>query len=216
MALEIKDPATGQIKTWVWIAMGVVGVAIFFLISRAGGSANNATAAPAPNVAGGQSSDITDYLNQLESSLQDIAGNSNVPVTTTQPPAPNPTNPGQLQDIIDQLKEGNKVLEQAQQNLLSLLNQQSTLQNQFSTAEAQRADLITKREHAQARINDLKIQYKSGQIGKKFYTSHVASWEKSLKTYNTQISTLDKTIAGIKTSISNVQNQIASINTSLS
>lgn len=215
MALEIRDPATGQIKGWVWIALGIVGVAIFFLISRLGGSADSGSAAPAPNVTGGQSSDITDYLNQLEQNLQDIAGNSNVPVTTGSPPAPNPTNPQQLQDIIDQLKQGNQVLEQAQQNLLSLLGQQSDLQQQYSTAEAKRSQLITNRETAQRNLADLKLRYKDKKITKATYDKWTKIWTGRLNTANTQITAVDKTIAGINSALANIKQQITNLNQSL-
>jgi len=217
MAVEIRDPATGQIKTWVWLALAVVVVGIVFLASRVGGtgggsgSSDSGSGGFTPSVGGGQSSDITGYLDQLNSAIIDLQGSSNVPTTNATPPAPNPTNPQDLQDIIDQLTAGNKVLEQAQQNLLSYLNDLAGKQEAYSQAVNTRTTILANRETANRSLADLKLQYQTGKINKATYNNRVKIWTARLATYNTQLTTANTTIANIQSAIDDLQAKIAAI-----
>ncbi len=137
--MDFLRDENGNIKSWVWIAgAGVVGVILLLMM---GGKSSSAGGVVSTGTTGGQSSDITDQINQLNDAILALAGNSNIPQTTGTAPSPNPTNPQYLQDIIDQLREGNKVLEQAQQNMLSLLTQLSGYESQYSTAINQRSTI---------------------------------------------------------------------------
>lgn len=86
--MELRDPNTGQIKTWVIAAVGVVGVLAFFIISKVGGGQSVSSQPTA--VTGGQNSDYSSALQQLEDSIQQLAAQN---PTNTPPPSP-PSVPG--------------------------------------------------------------------------------------------------------------------------
>lgn len=73
MPLEIKDPATGKIKTWVFIASGGILLLIMLIVRGSSSSSNNGTVDP--TVSAGQSSGITDQLHQLQDAVNNLANN---------------------------------------------------------------------------------------------------------------------------------------------
>lgn len=90
--MEIRDPNTGQIKTWVW-GVAALGFVIFlFVISKmvSGGQTTAGGTIPAS----GQSSDISDLLRELNESLADMNPDPTQPTGPAPPvpPTPNPTN----------------------------------------------------------------------------------------------------------------------------
>lgn len=103
MALELRDPYTGQIKSWVWVGGAVVVGGGAFLLLR-GSSGSSSTGSPIGTTSGGQSSDITGQLQTLQDQLNTLAsqqGTGNVPSSTGQPPITNPTDPGELALLTD-------------------------------------------------------------------------------------------------------------------
>jgi LysM repeat protein len=89
--MEFRDPSTGQIKTWVWIVSGLGIVVLLFLAkSVAGGQTTSTGTTPA----GGQNSDITDLLNQLNDAL------TNIKQPPTQDGGPDPT-PKPKHELVD-------------------------------------------------------------------------------------------------------------------
>lgn len=92
MPLEIKDPATGQIKTWVIVASGG-GILLLMLLMRGSGGASTVGEGSSemdPRVSGGQSSGITNQLADLQQAVNNLANN---PATGSTPTTPT-TNPG--------------------------------------------------------------------------------------------------------------------------
>jgi LysM repeat protein len=86
--MEWRDANTGQIKTWVW-AVAAFGFVIFlFVIGKVVGGGQTGSGGTIP--VGGQSSDITDYLSQLNDSLTDLNGTGNTAPTPTPTPTPTP------------------------------------------------------------------------------------------------------------------------------
>jgi LysM repeat protein len=77
--MEWRDPNTGQIKMWVWVASGLAVVVGLFLFK---GISSGQSTTTGTTIAGGQSSDTTDLISQLEQALQDL-----------QKQAPNPDPP---------------------------------------------------------------------------------------------------------------------------
>ncbi len=86
--MEFRDPATGQIKTWVWAAGALGFVLVLFLFTKVAGSGQSTSAGTIP--AGGQSSDITDMLAQLMDAIKKMDA-SNPPPTTPPPVTPPPS-----------------------------------------------------------------------------------------------------------------------------
>ena len=98
--MEWRDPQTGQIKTWVWIAGAGGLLLLFFIISRMQSATSAQTVSP------GQSSDITDQLSQMQDAINGLlnqqGGGLNPPPTTNPPPTGNPpptTNPPPVTSI---------------------------------------------------------------------------------------------------------------------
>lgn len=81
--MEWRDPNTGQIKMWVWVASGLAVVVGLFLFK--GISSGQATTT-GTTIAGGQSSDTTDLISQLEQALQDLQNQQPSPVPDPIPP----------------------------------------------------------------------------------------------------------------------------------
>lgn len=214
MAVEIRDPATGQIKTWVWIAFAAVVVGVLFLTSKvSSGSSSDSGGSPyfGGGAGGGQSSDITDYLTQLNDAIIDLQGSANIPTTTATLPSPNPTNPQYLQDIINQLTEGNQVLEQVQQNLLSLFTSLSGQQEAYTAAVQEKSVIKANIVRTKSRIADIEQNYKSGRLSKKEYKNRIQNQRENLNTYQSQLSAVNKTIATIEAAINAIQAQIAAL-----
>lgn len=98
MDFSIRDPDTGQIKTWVWVAGAIGAVAVVAVVfGKFGGQVN---AGPASVDTSGQSSDQTDSLaalndaiRQLIQSNNDTGGDNTPPDITPLPPTGNGTIP---------------------------------------------------------------------------------------------------------------------------
>jgi LysM repeat protein len=88
--MELRDPNTGQIKTWVWGIAGVGFIVIIFVVMKAiGGQSTTGST----QVAAGQSSDITDAMSTMEQELQALLeqqSNATPPPSTNPPPDPHP------------------------------------------------------------------------------------------------------------------------------
>lgn len=82
MNLEWRDPNTGQIKIWVWAVGGGVALVGIMLLMRTSSSTS------AGVVSGGQSSDISDQLSQLQDALTQLSDQSEP--TPNPNPDPNP------------------------------------------------------------------------------------------------------------------------------
>lgn len=85
--MEWRDPETGQIKAWVWIASGGAVLILFLLVKGISGgqtTSNGTITAP------GQNSDITDLLNQMEQELQALQQNQQPPPDPNPNPNPKP------------------------------------------------------------------------------------------------------------------------------
>lgn len=108
--MEIRDPATGQIKSWVWIGgAGIVGL-LFLLGSR------GSNTGPSPVESAGQSSGITPQLNELTDLVKQLAAKqTQTPTSPTNPNNPssptnpnNPTNPNDDDDRPDRPNRPNR------------------------------------------------------------------------------------------------------------
>lgn len=84
MDFSIRDPDTGQIKSWVWIVggIGVVGVIAVFVGQMGTTTSSGGSTAPDPTTSGGQSSDATDSLTTLNDLIKQLL---NQEPTTTDP-----------------------------------------------------------------------------------------------------------------------------------
>lgn len=99
--MEWRDPNTGQIKMWVWAIAGLGFVVVLFLFSKVAGSGQTTTGSVIP--AEGQSSDITEYLNQISDALDQLLPPGNIPTPDPDPdpdpdpnPNPNPNRPNPM------------------------------------------------------------------------------------------------------------------------
>lgn len=81
--MELRDPATGQIKTWVIAAIGVVGVLAVFILAKVGGG--QSTSSQPTTVTGGQNSDYSSALQQLEDAIQNLNAQNPSPTPTPTP-----------------------------------------------------------------------------------------------------------------------------------
>lgn len=86
--MEIRDPNTGQIKTWVWAAGALGFVVVLFVFTKVAGSGQSTSAGTIP--ASGQSSDITDMLSALMDAIKKIDASNPPPTSNPPPPPPDP------------------------------------------------------------------------------------------------------------------------------
>ena len=101
--MEIRDPNTGQIKTWVWAAAALGFVAVLFIFTKVAGSGQTTSAGTIP--AGGQSSDITDMLADLMDAIKKL-DDSNAPPISNPPPPPPPPGGGKHEIVNYKVKPG--------------------------------------------------------------------------------------------------------------
>jgi LysM repeat protein len=86
--MEIRDPNTGQIKTWVWAVVALVTVVLVFVVTKVMGGGQSTTTAS--QTAAGQSSDITAQIAAMEAELQQLLQNQSGTGTPPPPPPPPP------------------------------------------------------------------------------------------------------------------------------